>query len=901
MKRFGRHPSRRGGIFLFALGVTSVLVALGFALMANARLAKDSGGNQSAGLLAEQAAQAGAAHALESILRDFRQASPNLTKPAPPTHLRGAWRSDFLPVDAYASKPMGEEHSPTDRDQDDSPVENLLTESYLGASSLHMNTVDRGAIYGDKGSLGHPGAGRWYEVGVRSSDPQGKPVQFDVPADASKADVLNQPLWYSAAWRPVGTRAEARYRLRYAVATEDLAGHLLIALPAPWPDSGAADGWTTTVTAAAAAASTEAAVGAGRRYGPALTSMFMVVGSTWPWAAQPLLGGAPIAAGLAANSTDTAPNFRDNRSISHIAGTACYYRTYTSSSPADHYLTGNASNTANYRIAADPIGPTQSWEVAARMGADSAVSYACTPFGRNTSAVTAPNTPQRWYEGRTDCPWRINAPTAAPRVISMMILGYMPQEYRVFSGRQIAQSYEAANEDFDGDGIKGEGWVTDNSESPSVRTVAGTPYRSIPLFDYKATYTANSGSSEFGNLFARDIFNYDFKAAVGFSGTPADPAYPGLVAKAADGVPLNQWWHAELGKDIGDNRTSGRGPAAYPPMHGQNRALLAIDGLVIGSSPRDRSVTPTVIESDAAKHRWYMGGSSFDVYNDMMFRYSDSYWLDIAYALSHAVAATQYAWYGRTWGGATAVWPTLSGFAADVSGKPVLSIDMDDDGVADAPAILATVADMDALFLCNLGEDASDRPGIAATKTMTGANTPGEVEISALDIAGSIKASKTAGTISAHQAALMELVVNDVRMSFFGASPQYPGFRPLDLDGDGQAKSSAYASGSAVAGTAPERYFSLTGYFVMQKSRYYRAFVRGEVYDELRRLPIAQANLETVFAIDTDGDAFDVFNRHVPASALIERKQVDRLGDSQVLYQRWTRNHYTGAMARLPR
>jgi len=141
-------------------------------------------------------------------------------------------------------------------------------------------------------------------------------------------------------------------------------------------------------------------------------------------------------------------------------------------------------------------------------------------------------------------------------------------------------------------------------------------------------------------------------------------------------------------------------------------------------------------------------------------------------------------------------------------------------------------------------------------------------------------------------AKLMELVVNDMRMSFFGASPGYPDFQPLDLDDDGTVRCSCYPNGSVlateVAGAAMKR-FSVTGYFDFQKSRYYRIFVRGEVFDEVRSVAVAQDNMETVYVVDPDGD---VVNGNLNFTPVPNRKT--GMSDSHVLFQRHLHNRYLG-------
>jgi hypothetical protein len=145
---------------------------------------------------------------------------------------------------------------------------------------------------------------------------------------------------------------------------------------------------------------------------------------------------------------------------------------------------------------------------------------------------------------------------------------------------------------------------------------------------------------------------------------------------------------------------------------------------------------------------------------------------------------------------------------------------------------------------------------------------------------------------AAHKCANMERVLNDWRMSFFGANPTYADFAPLDFDGDGNAVASCYAGTVDVDGLAfpgsiasggvgqpPDHHWSLTGYFVMERGRFWRVLSRGEVFDERLKKTISESNYESVFVIDPDGD-------YTGAAG--------SLGDSCMLYQRWITNNYRG-------
>jgi len=154
------------------------------------------------------------------------------------------------------------------------------------------------------------------------------------------------------------------------------------------------------------------------------------------------------------------------------------------------------------------------------------------------------------------------------------------------------------------------------------------------------------------------------------------------------------------------------------------------------------------------------------------------------------------------------------------------------------------------------------------------------------------------------QQAISELILNDFRMSFFGASPDYPNFTPLDFDGDGTVYCSCYPS-SGIASevalglsqhapvvlgvpTAPTNYFSNTGCFFIGKSHFWRIRARGEVWDNVTNKTLSEGLLDTVLCVD-------------PADA----NQADPLPNpaggqwsTHVIYQRWWYDLYRGLMSR---
>ena len=294
--------------------------------------------------------------------------------------------------------------------------------------------------------------------------------------------------------------------------------------------------------------------------------------------------------------------------------------------------------------------------------------------------------------------------------------------------------------------------------------------------------------------------------------------------------------------------------------------------------------------------------------------------------------------------------PTIDapGFALET---PCRDLDVDGDGKPDVPSTFDTMAEVDAQFLRNLGEWPEDyatgtRPTLAnvgletvgimsqwnGNKILWGEgnampilrykplpdhyNIKGQLALYLEDADDPAIPIADRRGITPVQAGMMELVVNDFRTSFFGASPAYPEFRPLDLDDDGIVRCSVYKNGMAPAqNPAPGSYdemetgpgrgplidpetgepferFSLTGYFTFQKSRFYRLFYRGEVYDVIRGVVVAQTNGEAVYVVDPDGDMAGARMQDPDGDAT-----TGSLADSYLMYKHYHLNNYRGELA----
>jgi hypothetical protein len=920
--------SRRGSAFLIAMAVVTVMVVLAYGLLAVARNGYTGARATNLNTLAQLAARLGTAHADAVINRDFLVPSTSPSSaPAAPSTLRSAWRTSFLPIDTYRTgkttatttddRPTGEENTAEDLNDNDVKVENLLTELYCGLGNSSHAGYDSRISKFRGGLINHPGSGRYIEPGFYNSDLVGKPVSFHLARDpaaltadpttavvpptpgdpdpaAARGEAwgvdVHEPMWLDGDLHAVSTRAEARYRLRYAVAIEDLSGHLLMTPQGDFASGidGINAGHVVTDDDAQRTAEFDYAVG--NRYADAFANMAYCARSY----SDGYSGQSPWWAWLAMSGWGTVPLFNGSDSTYRVLRN---FSTGPKMADLD-----DATQRISALVGADRTiyhanrGPAVSFEMAqnATIDSDSArrTAYINTPFGTAGRVATAP---AAWNEAYTDTPWRVNLPTAVPTALRKMLYAYLPSEFHTLRVNWAKYQYLGGGNETKIDG----GW----------RAYAN-PH--IDLFSSTGSHAA-------------------FFAHLG--GVP----YPGT--DPAGDVDPAQTWQPDLGttvnlNDLGvsDAKTDPLANAWDVPsvIWGQNTSYLEYirynntskfnTNSAVGATRNqylmDGDATKTLTGEDDA--RWY-------------FWYRHSYWLDLAAAFAHAMAATQFAWMGQSGAeydsadpaSGLASWPATWGDGDPVvnalAGQACLDTDRDGDGKPECPSYLATIEHVDRQFLKNLGE----WPGCAGAGTAityvdypTGSrpttsavglisyrkryeNLLEPAELRTFQASANIKSLRTSGAVSDAQAALMELVLNDMRMSFFGASPQYPLFTPIDFDDDGTVHCSCYpGTGSAAADPATGRgptpaasqRFSLTGYFVIQKSRYYRIFTRGEVYDCLRHAPVASADLETVYHIDPAGAIFDLFDRRQPGALQPLR--------TETLFQRWLRNRYGGGVRR---
>ena len=309
-----------------------------------------------------------------------------------------------------------------------------------------------------------------------------------------------------------------------------------------------------------------------------------------------------------------------------------------------------------------------------------------------------------------------------------------------------------------------------------------------------------------------------------------------------------------------------------------------------------------------------------------------SWWWMVHTGLREALWSTMHVWSHRSGYGHSGapqrdriVWPAGHFLRDDGTAEPasnwVLDLDTDGDGQPDVPSLLDEVEEVDRLFVLNMGEWWQETvtdpltlaPGLFVeakddadtfTDSETGSPRPRAfVSTSDPRMAAAPSYNIRARLVptnphplTVQQARNLELVLNDTRLSFFGSSPQYPHFRPIDFDGDGTVWCIGYPAGNQPATgrhgptiqAAGGQHVCLTGYLVFQPSRFFHCMIRGEVFDVVRNRPVARAGLEAVYAIDPDGSLYDVFNMPT-ASWNSDPLLCKGLEDSQILHQRWTR------------
>lgn len=941
-----------GSIILYCLGMAAIVVVIGVGFLRSVMRDTVAGTSSQHLLLAQSAAKAGSTEAIAAIIADYQSTSLELgvgaggsaTLFSPPTFLDGPYRAPFVSL----TKPDRL------RNVDDNSavgMNDVRSENMLIAPMTRMMDHNSGGqtamryLWHTNGLVMYDGRGRYIEPGygntVRPSPTGLSPVAvmptlfLDDTATPSRHNALflnGSLVRVESDGSSVGdrdARKAARYRLRFALGVIDLGGHLLsnpkADMDADWTNPGndyrapsdrmreESEAWYNMASAFPNYPGLS-----GPHYSQALRWQHVFQGrgnamnydrhwttslpSTFPYMFRSQDMATTSSYDVLKHWGRFADNFGSYRlfalSPSREPTSESYYQpnytrsgtTYGNGETKGLYRILNNDASFSTRFAATQnggqtlpnllvdyihanTGPQPSWYTQQQSAKGFMNGYdGCyypgehappvevgmllpTPFGRAVAASAASG--RKWYEGKCTTPWYINVLTAPPRVISCMLLAYLPPTFKNL--RYCEENFALAS-----------------SKS------------TLLLGSWNAISLRRLG------LGGHDLFTR--LAGTGFSEWPTpsadgvDPNFQSADARTANQVyPGRQWNDPDLdnlGKYIDtDTRVTGTcshtGNGLLYTFWNNYESTKSAGGFLSGP--------PSGWGSNGGD--WYfqrLGANG-----------TQSYWWDIVQAAASAIAVTRATWVQYP---NTVFTPSAAGAFSPPSMRD--------------PSQYDSIKELDRLFLRQLGESfvsPGDGTPIAPIVQGSAGGTQTFTQ-SASVINNTIRTLvandliRTLSFSSSQRGMIMERVLNDFRLSFFGASPQYcSGFRPLDFDGDGKVMCSGYDStgditekslgidrwkpvdgtfvdpdilGASGRGPTPDNWFCLAGTFYIGKSHYYRIISRGELFDNLLQRPVSDATLESVLVVDPEGND---------------------IGQSHILFQRWHFDRYTGHMSLLNR
>lgn len=618
----------------------------------------------------------------------------------------------------------------------------------------------------------------------------------------------------------------------------------------------------------------------------------------------------------------------------------------------------------NGRYTHAKMGPIRSWQglYFAFTGASwlrapnlAHTMFTLSPYGRplrRTPGYPGDYNPvaRRWHEGRVDTPFYLNVLTTPPAVFRDVLNAYWPKVFRRTNFDRITfEDYggrDADNHEIFGPHLGPDGtqvtmpinpWDPRNQWKGGRDLLVAT---SSPAFqDWPAPRRDGASNPPLlsGTPVVPDYYVDDNR--------PLDEVYPGPLMNGdsanpgegsddlgalinasndrSDTIPGLMWLHNDwrgyfwkVGKDvhIDDHWLWDKGLGGRQEYRVRDLVTYATNP--DGTPAVDADGKPIIASRDTSRLTVEPPESWWDNPDNRCYKSArlttDSYCWDLAAAFMSAVNITRAQWVQYD--------------------NPQVRVDRLFDAGRRRPEIHRTLRDLDRLFLAQLGESL-DNPG-SGTPADLGLDTYpaiwqdwGDGGRWTFRQVSSVASSRYApqhnirslkdgdllrtdgGATSADRAAVMELLLNDFRMSFLGASPDYSDpvdpdslsaipadeFRPLDFDGDDLVHCSAYEGGVAAdegdgRGPRPaaDRYFSITGCFFIGKSRYFRIWTRGEIWDNLTGRILNEASLQSVVAIDPEGRA------HPDPRATSTT-------DHQILHQRWIFDKYQGQLSRVKR
>lgn len=926
---------RSGSAILLCMALATMAVMVGYAFLRAATRQTMSGKSELLIALAREAAQSGLSHATEQILTDYNAPSLDIASgtgkipyPAAPTFLDGPFRAPFVSLRSPGRilYTMGG-NAPTDDDASESnhlllPIMRKSEQGYSWWQEFDTRGVNGGnSIYDARG--------RYIEVNyhnVTRPDPTAvNPVPVttlrftDLAAavpERSDGIFLDEGLRRLSSGSVQKQRQDARYRLRYVVGVEDLSGHFLSnprakmnidwkdpnndyrVIP-PWLDY-AGYAWQNMMSMWAPTRATSLrldhmlrgrgnASNADRDSTPGTPSGRPV---TFPLMfRQKLFTSWDGMHGWFGNF-----NHDNNNNTPYMGGTLYSCPGDGTWEKVDPTIAGGKLLTPAGQSMWAPyahalVGPQYSWfnQTFALQGVLTNVGQAgderfdgwwrdhnnitsnsiilntlTTPFGRR---VEFNPTGGKWYQGKVDTPWQINLLTAPPQVFNEMLLGYIPPHMKSVHYTEL-RYYKMIGETHSGYQNADVTYTFDQNDDPSMRQSIDKSYQ-MPGLDL-VTDALGSGFSEFPapssiNAFDGTTVKPDYYQDPPDS-RPMSQRYPGCLARGDSNKPNEG--SDDLGEFIDADSGYGQGMSVGWCTHTFNPLMYQGGGDISWWD---------------AKPPKYLVVQKID---PLQFTFRYSYYYDLIRAMTIALSYARATWvqYPNT------VFDPKLGFA------PATLRD---------PTSCDTIEKFDALFLRQLGES------LTAPGTRNPSNpivskyisfgwpvvTLIQFSVNGLPVSNTIatlvagKRIATPGGVSAEERGkVMERMLNDFRMSFFGSSPKYVDFRPLDFDGDGHVACSCYPINPAATadelkyatahwmpavgnGQGPKpadnMFFSITGCLSIGKSHFYRIWSRGEVYDNLLKKPVSQQTLESVLTVDPEAPLVPAPGRVSPENRLL--------------------------------
>lgn len=941
--------TRSGSILLLCLAIVGTLSLLVFGFVRMAQLQQESGAETTKQLLAREAARMGTAHALEQIIRDYA------TEPF--TRLDGPARAPFLPHDlpymtsgvemtghtatwdAAAKRYIG-------NDLDDVTSDRLLytplftewTQSgYEGTASFFSPTTEGGGLASSDGRGGYIEP-NWHNRFTGPSAAAPAKLRFGQDMAGTALPQRHGALFLDEDFRPVGgdqlvARNAARYRLRYAVSVMDLDGSILMnpdpeldyrrfasADPAGLASPGPRD--PDTVRAQHAIAPIISAYGA---HGGHLGEEYS--GATGGVKAEHVFIGRGSVTNIDQRPGDDTPRFFPlmfRRGSTDGSDFFQYFHTSDGAfgSPASPLRDGAYSLFSMSGVTAAPgglqavplpvkisymtcpplrralLGPQYSFfnldrcmygdsiTLSAWGNHDGEVKShgALTPFGRGLVRGADSR-----FSGPAATPWAVNLLTSPVMVVNGLVHGYLPPG--------ALMSFSAT--------LSGTTATPIRLESRTGRDLF------VQKINPAFRYAAPAAEGVDPNYHVQHVLPGDAGYRLAADRYPGEMGFNGFATTA-----LTSYVNDTLGFYLRAGNAGGAPGAPKPTLsvtQPPNYGLVKSgDGCEDAYGAFDPYTGMAFLRTTVNSETPNPTPSSYPIAGIHQQMYTltppDSVWRAVvqAMAAATAVARAQVMQY-----------PTAVADPATLF-----------DGGPWTDATVQGIADIDRLFLANLGIDIANPgspipPGAGApqslrawygTRTASPSNgakiayrsfVPGwnVASLRALpafdDGAGTSTLRPHAPYTAAERTACIEMVLNDFRLSFFGANPAYADFQLLDLNGDGQVNCSALPSvgagraydlgidhcapgATAVprSAIAADSVFCLTGCFTVTKSHFWRVISRGEVWDNLFKTVAGQAALDTVVCVDPMDTA-----REVAAPA--NRDPVRGQYATHVMYQRW--------------